>query len=130
MPFKRFFLCSLFLVLCCSYAVAQQEREVTTAMNKISLKFRLSRAGIAEYAVSYNGKPVILTSRLGFKLNTSFNLDSNFQLVTWDSLAVDETWKPVWGEVSRIRNHYKQLTIRLQQKTALAFAMNFRCSLT
>ena len=28
----------------------------------------------------------------------------------------DETWTPVWGEVSTIRNHYNEMLIRLRQR--------------
>jgi hypothetical protein len=28
----------------------------------------------------------------------------------------DENWKPVWGEVAQIRNHYNELAVTLNQK--------------
>ena len=30
--------------------------------------------------------------------------------------SVDETWKPVWGEVSEIRNHYNQVISSFETK--------------
>ena len=30
---------------------------------------------------------------------------------------VDETWKPVWGQVSEIRNHYEEVTVHLKQQS-------------
>jgi hypothetical protein len=29
---------------------------------------------------------------------------------------LDENWKPVWGEVAQIRNHYNELAVTLNQK--------------
>jgi len=52
---------------------------------------------------------------MGFALDNGMNLTGGFQLVQTDSLAVDETWNPVWGEVNSIRSHYKQVSFLLQQ---------------
>jgi len=67
---------------------------------------------------------VILPSNLGFKLSDGIALDSNFQLTKTDTSTVDETWKPVWGELKQIRNHYKQLTFHLQQNDSLHLLLN------
>ena len=39
-----------------------------------------------------------------------------FTLVEAKTSTFDETWKPVWGEVAQIRNHYNELAVRLEQK--------------
>ncbi len=80
--------------------------------------------GIPQYSVFFSGKPVMKPSRLGFIINDSIHIDSNFQIIKTDSLAVDETWKPVWGEVAQIRNHYKQITFHLQQQKAPNLLLN------
>ena len=67
---------------------------------------------------------MILPSNLGFKLSDGIALDSNFQLTKTDTSTVDETWKPVWGELKQIRNHYKQLTFHLQQNDSLHLLLN------
>ena len=120
---KNIFVC--FLCVCVFGKSAWSQEEIATAsMNKVNLRFSVDKTGIPRYAVSYGDKQVIRASRLGFRLNNSGNLDSNFQLVKTDSLRVDETWKPVWGEVSLIRNHYNQLTFHLQQKNAPHLLLN------
>ena len=93
-------------------------------MNKVKLVWSLSPSGIPQYSVFFTGKPVVKPSSLGFVLDDSIHLDSNFQIIKTDSLTVDETWKPVWGEVSQIRNHYKQLTVHLQQNTSQHLLLN------
>ena len=47
-----------------------------------------------------------------------------FSLASADSSRVDETWKPVWGEQSSIRNNYKQLVLRLNDKSGSGIALN------
>ena len=114
---KLFFIPAFILLLFTS-AEAQQTHAIDAAMNKISLHFDVNEGGTLHYSVSFNGKPVIKPSRLGFVINDSIHIDSGFQVIKTDSLAVDETWKPVWGEVAQIRNHYKQITFHLQQKSS------------
>ena len=43
-------------------------------------------------------------------------LMSNFTLTGTETSTFDETWKPVWGEVAQIRNHYNELVVTLEQK--------------
>ncbi len=69
--------------------------------------------GGVNYRVFYKGKKVINPSGLGMKFKTPDVLLTKFDLSGIDSSVVDETWKPVWGEVSSIRNNYKQLVLKL-----------------
>ncbi len=67
------------------------------------------------YSVNYGDKPVIKSSHLGIKLLNDSAFDGHFTILKTDTNSFDETWQPVWGEVSHIRNHYRQLTVYLQQ---------------
>jgi hypothetical protein len=93
-------------------------------LGNMALTFSLNEQGSPTYEVNYKQQPVIKPSMLGFTLNDSLHLDRNFMIVKTDSLTVDQTWKPVWGEVSQVRNHYKQLTIHLQQNNAPNLLLN------
>ncbi len=69
------------------------------------------------YNITYKGKSVIEPSILGFSLSKP-EIDLNtFEILSVDSSEVDETWKPVWGEVSSIRNHYKDLRLLVKDKS-------------
>ncbi len=43
-----------------------------------------------------------------------------------DRKSVDETWKPVWGEYSTIRNNYEQLTVHLKHRSGKLLNIVFR----
>ena len=73
--------------------------------------------GSLQYRVLYKGKNVIQPSRLGLKFKTPEVLLTQFEAMSIDSSVSDETWKPVWGEVSSIRNNYKQLVLKLTDRT-------------
>jgi glucan 1,4-alpha-glucosidase len=111
---------SFLLIACLNYLqlFSQETRSFSGTFNKIRLEFALDQSGIPRYAVFFEGKTVLLPSRMGFLLNKSEALDSNFQILKIDSLAFDETWEPVWGETSHIRNHYLEYSVQLQQKSA------------
>lgn len=93
--------------------------------------------GIPMYALQRDGKDVVLPSRLGFEMRGTvksekidiqadrisktdalpgYMMDRGFELLDSSRDSLDETWKPVWGEESSIRNHYNELLVRLRQK--------------
>ena len=97
----------------------------------ISVNFDV-KDGIPVYDVIYKGKQVIRESRLGLELvsakgNGEFNNFDNKQVLNQNSLYdgftmltaryqwLDETWTPVWGEESSIRNHYNEMAVTLDQ---------------
>ncbi len=128
MRLKESLLCFFITSICFSTALSQQSAETAISLNTIKLRLKVDQDGRPFYSVYYKGKTVIQPSRLGFIIDSSIRLDSNFQVMKTDSMTIDETWKPVWGEVSQIRNHYKQLAVYLQQKSApnLSLALLFR----
>lgn len=97
-------------------AAPNTDRQTMRSPNgQFVLTFELNGDGEPFYALTYKGKPVILPSKLGFYVKDMPDLASNFKVAMVDSTTRDETWEPVWGEVKRIRNHYKELSIRLKQ---------------
>ena len=100
--------------------------------NNIVVNFDV-KEGIPVYNVSFKGKQVIGDSRLGLELvsakgNGEFNnsdsheaenqnsLRDGFTMMTSRYSSFDETWQPVWGEESSIRNHYNEMAVTLMQK--------------
>ena len=85
---------------------------------KLSLRFFLGPKGEPTYTLQLNQQQVILPSTLGFDLkNDEVNLLDGFVITDSARTSKDETWAPVWGEESQIRNHYHELVIGLTQKT-------------
>lgn len=111
MLFKRtgIFLVGVFLV-CTAWA-----QDFSTQMNKVKLNFQLDGKGTPVYSVYFNDKTVIKSSALGIAIAETGEMKEGFTLTGADTLSFDETWKPVWGELSSIRNHYKQVTFHLKQ---------------
>jgi len=109
-PVKTFAL--LAILYTCTAASAQQSQ--TLQLGKVKLIFTLDATGTPRYEASYNDKPVILPSRLGFSLNTDSLFYTSFELKNTQKRSFDETWQPVWGETKNIRNHYEEMTVELK----------------
>ena len=97
----------------------------------IALTFEI-RNGRPTYFVDFKGKQIIAPSGLGFDLvsesgRNSFehqgkkaaadalSLKDGFELVKTERDSVDTTWQPVWGEESKIRDHYNEMAVTLRQ---------------
>lgn len=68
-----------------------------------------------KYAVSHGKTQVISPSDMGFLLKNNEDLSQNFEILKSRKFTFDETWDQVWGE-KKIRNHYNQMVVKLQQK--------------
>lgn len=88
--------------------------------------------GVPYYNVSFKGKQVIGDSRLGLDLvsakgsgkGSNFNnkvsiaensMRDGFTMLSTRYSSFDETWQPVWGEESSIRNRYNEMAVTLLQ---------------
>ena len=112
-------------------------QQLVSPDGNLVMNFSLTANGAPTYDLSYKGKPVIKTSTLGLELKqedpnaqTDFqlsgpkkiegleakaNLMNGFTVAQTQTSSFDETWTPVWGEESQIRNHYNELAVTLDQ---------------
>ena len=100
---------------------------------ELELRFSLSEKGEPTYALDYKGRAVVLPSRMGLELRGDapalefgaeiqkggygepVSLYDGFEQCGAERSEFDETWQPVWGEESSIRNRYNELAITLRQ---------------
>ncbi len=89
------------------------------------------------YAVSYNGQPVVLESKLDIQLDNRYweHALAKFwdQPAKWNDLMVfdgietsshNETWKPLYGERAEIPDHYNALSIQFSRRDKSQYKMN------
>ena len=111
---KNIIFTSLFILFFLNAISAQQ---LKSPDNNFSLTFSLLEEGIPSYSLIYKDKVVIKPSKLGLELkNDNQSLLNNFSIIDSETSTFDETWEPVWGEVAKIRNHYNELAVTLNQK--------------
>lgn len=81
------------------------------------MEFSLQSDGTPTYNLKYKNKEVVKSSKLGLELkDDKKSLLNDFTIVDTKTTTFDENWKPVWGEVATIRNHYNELAVTLNQK--------------
>lgn len=97
------------------FSVCGRAESITSPSGEVLLNFELSENGTPTYRLSYKNHPVIKSSTLGLELKGQPNLMDGFEMVRATSSSFDETWQPVWGETSNIRNHYNELLVELKQ---------------
>ena len=89
---------------------------VQSPSKEIAVTFKLTAEGRPSYSVNYKNKPVIKESLLGIALKETEALETGFEITNTQNKSVDESWKPVLGEQSVIRNTYNQAIFSLLQK--------------
>ena len=114
----------LTLSLSLTLALVTHAAEMTSPNGDIKVDFQLVNS-VPTYSVSFRGKTIVKPSKLGYELAQGENLLDGFTLVGDETSSFDETWKPVWGENSSIRNNYKELLVQLVQKSTERY-MNIR----
>ena len=92
-------------------------QSISSPSKNIVLNFSLTDNGKPTYSISYKNKPIILQSYLGIKLKEATDLATNFNIEYSYDRVIDETWQPVLGEQSNIRNYCNELVIALLQKS-------------
>lgn len=97
-------------------ATALGVKAQTAGLDNVKLNFSLDGNGQPVYTVDYKNNPVILPSKLGFTLEDDSLFYKGFKVLGTKENVTDETWQTVWGEEKNIRNHYRQLTVHLQQQ--------------
>ena len=140
------------MLIGCTNGENSQITDVNTLSSpdgKLEMSFHLTGDGTPEYTLDYDGRPVILSSGMGFELRgvlkaqkIDYNADGTVTKSDWkpceslhDGFVVesversshDETWTPVWGEEDSIRNHYNELAVNLvQASTERRLVIRFR----
>jgi len=111
----------------CLLGMQAAGEEIKSPNANLTLTFTLQSGGVPTYRVTYKGRDVILSSKLGLELKNAPALTNGFSVTDSKTTTFDETWQPVWGEVKNIRNHYNELALTLTQaQTGRFILVRFR----
>lgn len=121
--------------------------ELKSPNGNLTMVFDIAHGGVPTYRLDYKGRPVIKQSNLGLELKTDkvkqeesenfdpstkpVNLNSSlyngFEVSNTSTASSDTFWTPVWGEESKIRDHYNELAVTLfQSSTNRSMVIRFR----
>lgn len=118
---------NLFSALLMLFVLASTAQELKSPNGLLKAHFSLDEAGRPTYDLQYKSKEVIKSSHLGFEIKDTESLLEGFELVSSTTSTYDQTWEPVWGEESQIRNNYNELAVTLNQvSTDRSLTIRFR----
>ena len=104
------------VITICISVFGLQAQELTSPNGNLEMKFSLKENGTPAYQLFYKGEEVIKTSTLGLELqDDSTSLMNEFEISDTKTSSFDKIWTPVWGEQAKIRNHYNELAVTLDQ---------------
>ena len=119
-------LCFLICVGNCSSVYG----DVDLASPDGKIKLRLSIIdGAPVYRVSYLDTVLLKDSKLGFTLSDGTNFQGKFAISDTKTSSIDQTWKPVYGERSQIRDNYNEAIVSLKSKNGPveSWTVSLRC---
>lgn len=105
-------------VVCLPVAAAAQSVSLASPDGRNLVNVAID-SGRITYAVSRNGRAVLLPSRLGLAFRGAPSLERNLVLVDTVRTRRDTTWIQPWGETHEVRDHHEELRVRVRERTGL-----------
>ncbi len=105
----------LVLLLLALFSCQQHSVSVQSPDGKIVVNYWIDENKDNYYSVNYENEIVIQPSFLGLQTDEEPNFGTNVKIVSVSETKVDQTWNPVYGEFSEIRDNYNQVNIHLKQ---------------
>ena len=100
---------------------------IQSPSKNLTLLVGIDNAGMVHYDLIHAAGTVVQNAKMGFILKGNSLLDRDFELLNENTQTVDNSWQPVWGEVSSIRNNYQELIYAIRQKnTGILINIHFR----
>ncbi|MGI5847401.1 MAG: glycoside hydrolase family 97 catalytic domain-containing protein [Candidatus Cryptobacteroides sp.] len=107
------------------HATTAESQELTSPDGRIGIQFTLCQEDPASkvtypgdspfYAVSYDGRPFLLPSHLGFDLSGVAELKHYLRIVDYKYSEHRNRWKPIYGEQKYYPDNYNEMRVMLQE---------------
>lgn len=115
----------VFLAIAPTLSAQRTLRKLTSPGGTTTVTVGLNKTGEIFYKINFGAQIAVDWSRLGLE-SREYNLSSGFRLEGAKTSTHDETWKPVWGEVAQIRDHYNELEYTLTNDAGCPLVLRFR----
>lgn len=119
---KSFYISIFALAMCCA---CTPKTEVASPDGTYRLHFVSDEKGNMSYTVTADGNRLFDSSALGFEAK-DVNLADGFSVENVVHSSFDENWSQPWGENKQMRNNYREMAVKLRNKTGVRLTMRFR----
>ena len=89
------------------------------------IEFSMNSKGTPQYRVAFAGTFAIEKSDLGLQSREA-DFSTGLRYVGIERAERNDSWKPVWGEVAEIREHYREMLIKLENKDGQKMNIRFK----
>ncbi|MFC1572233.1 glycoside hydrolase family 97 protein [Candidatus Eisenbacteria bacterium] len=96
----------------------RESQSLSSPDGSIEVRFTLEQ-GTPQFAVWFEEGPLLTPSPLGFHFKNASPLIGGFNIRSVERGTFEEVWKPVWGTVESIHNHYHEMAITLVEEASL-----------
>lgn len=86
---------------------------ITSPSGDLKLEVNVDGAGRPFYSLDYKGRALVRPSLLGLVADETRFADG-FRITSADTVTVDRSWQPVWGEYDTVRDHFRELAVHLK----------------
>ncbi|MDE6027430.1 MAG: glycoside hydrolase family 97 N-terminal domain-containing protein, partial [Muribaculaceae bacterium] len=86
---------------------------ITSPSGELLLNVDVDAQGHPYYTLDYKGKKIVEPSKLGIRADETVFADG-FTIAGIDTVTVDRSWEPVWGEYSTVRDHFREMAVKLK----------------
>ncbi|AMQ55946.1 glycoside hydrolase family 97 protein [Algoriphagus sanaruensis] len=118
---KKVFLSLVFTAVFLA-SFGQQKFQVSSPNGQVQVT--LSNQERLTYSISHQENVLFQPSTLGFSLNRPEIDLTEFEVLGSEEKEVNQSWTPIYGERSKIKDHYRELRLRLQTKTQAKVQVN------
>ncbi|MDE7413397.1 MAG: glycoside hydrolase family 97 protein [Muribaculaceae bacterium] len=102
----------LFIIMLAG-AMQMAATSITSPSGSFILNVDVDDQGCPYYSLDYKGKEIVRPSKLGIRADETVFADG-FSIAGIDTVTIDRTWEPVWGEYSTVRDHFREMAVKLK----------------
>lgn len=116
---KTVIILALYLVGTCACNSIQKGHKLTSInspSSKLKVELHFTKNNQIAYRVLFENKLIVDTSTLGFNFLDAPALNGNLKAISIDSSQFNEIWEMPWGEQRYVKNNYKELKVKLQER--------------
>ena len=115
--YKKSSILFTFVFLLTAVFLHAQKYTLHSPDKKNSVEFSLTSKGEPQYSLTYQQVPVITPSAMGFEFQNAPPMTADFKVLKTETNTKNEIWPMPLGEFSKIREHYNELVVHLQERS-------------
>ena len=90
--------------------------KVQSPDGKVQINFGINDSSAINYSVEVEDSIIIRNSKMGFQFAGGTEFGKNLEIISFSEMEVNQSWNPVYGERSEIKDRYNQIKIQLKER--------------